>query len=400
MTAAMEGESAAVSGRVPLRVDQSQALARMSVAELLASDGEGMAVAVPELEYDVRRHPLAVLSSLPDEAALYADRHVVAPSMTMERLCDHWWFPEQGYLIGRDGRVWRHSTLGTYSDPDYQLTGAVERTPEGLVLDRDKLAGCPVIDEPVAIVSHYASHNYGHFLLDMAPWIHALAGAAATLVSRPLLDWHKPIYRRLGRRPEAVRIVDAPVVRLRNALVSSRHLASGTYAASPRVGEAFAAIRREVERRGPWTRSLRVLVVRGPCDKRQLLNRADVVRALAARGFTVVRPDHLSFDEQVATFAHAQTIVVEFGAAAVGLGFSAPGTRVVEIVPEGQNDPWSLHLCAALGLEHVPLFFPVADEARTPVTIGGRAYANVDFSYRARLETVIDVVDRLLCNSA
>ena len=36
--------------------------------------------------------------------------------------------------------------------------------------------------------------------------------------------------------------------------------------------------------------------------------------------------------------------------------FCRPGTKVVEIIAEGQHDPWSSHFCAMLGLDHVVLF--------------------------------------------
>ena len=55
-------------------------------------------------------------------------------------------------------------------------------------------------------------------------------------------------------------------------------------------------------------------------------------------------------------FSGADVIVAEFGAAMANVMFCRPGTRVVEIIAEGQHDPWSAHLCAMLELDHVVLF--------------------------------------------
>ena len=55
-------------------------------------------------------------------------------------------------------------------------------------------------------------------------------------------------------------------------------------------------------------------------------------------------------------FSTADVIVAEFGAAMANVVFCRPGTKIVEIIAEGQHDPWSAHLCAMLELEHVVLF--------------------------------------------
>jgi hypothetical protein len=316
--------------------------------------------------------------------------------MTLERLHDHYWFPECGFLISREGKVWRHAVLGQFADPDFLSTHAVEKRSDGSLFHEFLLHGCQTIDEPVAIVSHYASHNYGHFLLDMVPLIHKLRDTGLPLISRPLLDWQRSIYRRLGIDPQQVRIVTDRAVLLKNAVVSIRHNAVGTYAASPQIRETFKAILDNVRTGGPAEGSQRIFVSRGPSLNREMRNRAQLAEALARRGFTIVRPERLSFDEQVATFASADIIVSEFGAAMANVVFAKPGARVVEIIPDDQNDPWSAHLCAALDLEHITLFHRVDDSDRTPFEIGGRILKQIFFKYDADIELVGRVVDALL----
>ena len=88
-----------------------------------------------------------------------------------------------------------------------------------------------------------------------------------------------------------------------------------------------------------------------------------MIDALKALGFAAIQPEMLAFDKQVLLFAQADMIVCEFGAAVANAMFCRPGTRVVEIIAEGQHDPWSSHLFAMLGLEHVVLFQVQSEEA-------------------------------------
>ena len=87
-----------------------------------------------------------------------------------------------------------------------------------------------------------------------------------------------------------------------------------------------------------------------------------MIEALKPLGFVAIQPEKLSFDEQALTFAQADIIVCEFGAAMANAMFCRPGTKVVEIIAEGQHDPWSSHLCAMLELEHVVLFQRQSEE--------------------------------------
>ena len=99
-----------------------------------------------------------------------------------------------------------------------------------------------------------------------------------------------------------------------------------------------------------------LLVCRGIRNSRNIKNRKALVEALSQFGFAAIQPEKLKFDEQAMLFSSADVIVTEFGAAMANAVFCRPGTRVVEIIAEGQHDPWSAHLCAMLELDHVVLF--------------------------------------------
>ena len=76
----------------------------------------------------------------------------------------------------------------------------------------------------------------------------------------------------------------------------------------------------------------RVYVDRRGSPLRILRNEGEVVAALRDLGFAIVRLEDLSQEEQIATFRDARVIVSPHGAGLTNLGFSAPGTIVVELM--------------------------------------------------------------------
>lgn len=65
---------------------------------------------------------------------------------------------------------------------------------------------------------------------------------------------------------------------------------------------------------------------------RELANEAELERALEETGFRIVHPQELSFEDQVALYRGADTIVSHYGSALhVAAVFCRPGTRIVEI---------------------------------------------------------------------
>ena len=64
---------------------------------------------------------------------------------------------------------------------------------------------------------------------------------------------------------------------------------------------------------------------------RALLNEDELINALASRGYVVVEPELLTFEEQVLRFSQASAVVGLGGAAMFNTVFCAPGTKVVSL---------------------------------------------------------------------
>ena len=111
-----------------------------------------------------------------------------------------------------------------------------------------------------------------------------------------------------------------------------------------------------------------------------------------ALGFAAIQPEKLSFDEQALTYAQADIIVTEFGAALTTGMFCRPGTKVVEIIAEGQHDPWSAHFCGMLELEHAVLFQRQTEEALLKAP---RHMKDSPFAYSVDVPQLVETVRAL-----
>ncbi len=109
-----------------------------------------------------------------------------------------------------------------------------------------------------------------------------------------------------------------------------------------------------------------------------------------------IYPDDYSFEDQVQMLSQASVVVSEFGALMANVAFCPVGTTVIEIIPEGQNDPWSAHLFAALRLDHIVLFQEVRDIDREHFPIGGRILKNINFHYKGDVSHIVETVTKII----
>jgi Glycosyltransferase 61 len=393
------------SGQV-LEIDTSSPLPVVAVPDLLAHPRKAQALVNPVVMVHVTRHPLSVLPTTSAEAATYLDHEFRVPELTLERLQDHYWFPEPGYLISQTGKVWRHSILGQHDDVEFRETFAVGKVlqDDGLIKNcffEKAVGGAPVINDPVLIISHMASQNFGHYMLDMVPLIVAAAEFHLDVASRPMLPWQKTIAAYAGIDPDHIQTRRERVVFMKDVIVSTYHNSMGTYAASPMLRQCFETVFNNIPNaKKQGVSPKRLFISRGETKTRNLRNRAELCRALERLGFMVVRPEFLAFEDQARLFAGADIIVTEYGAVMANVVFSKVGTTVIEIMADDQNDPWSAHLAASLQLEHVVLFHRVNPDDRLLRKIGDQMRSNIDFSYAADIDLICDVASQVMATRA
>jgi hypothetical protein len=355
--------------------------------------------AVPPAQYRTRTHPLSVLSTDAGERIHYLDHIVQAPAMTLEHLAGQYWFPAFGMLIAPEGRIWRHSFLAPFREGYLTSIKAIVDTPlpDGTREPRlypERLRRARVIAGEHLLIAGSDKHNYGHYLHDIAPLIDLGARMRVPMLTWSLRPWQRALIARLDVPRGLIREIRPRPVFLEHPVTSNRFSGLASQNAHPQGREVFARILANVRRDAPpMSTPPRVLVCRGPSNSRNVTNRAAMIEALKPLGFVAIQPDKLTFDQQALLFAQARIIVCEFGAALSNAYFCAPETRIVEIIPEGQHDPWSAHFCAMLGLEHVVLFQRQSQEGLAGV---GRHIKDSPFSYAVDAPKLVETVRALL----
>jgi capsular polysaccharide biosynthesis protein len=356
---------------------------------------------VPPCEYRTRTHPLSV-NSTNAEYVHYIDHTVHAPAMTLEHLVEQYWFPAFGLLISPEGQVWRHSFMVPFREGYLSsIKAIVDRPlPDGTHerrLHLERLARAPRIAGEHLLIAGSDKHNYGHYLQDIVPLIDLGAKMGVPMLTWTLRPWQRALIARLEVPQGLIREIRPRPVFLEHAITSNRFNGLSSQNAHPQSREAFGRILANVRKHAPPTRTPpRVLICRSPSNSRNVTNRAAMIEALKPLGFIAIQPDKLKLDEQALLFAQAEIIVCEFGAALTNAYFCQPQTKVVEIIAEGQHDPWSSHLCAMLGLEHVVLFQRQADEVLANMP---RHKKDSSFSYAVDIPKLVETVKALIGRS-
>ncbi len=382
---------------IPVSVDTTTRLAVAPFAGRFPPPLTQCEVIAP-CQYPSRLHPLSV-NSTKDECVHYVDHTVHAPAMTLEHLTDQYWFPYFGLLVSRQGQVWRHSYLGPFQDGFLsRIKAIVDRPlPDGgkeHLLYEQQLGRIPRIAGEHLLLAGSDQPNYGHYLLDVVPLIYQGVKMGAPMLTWTLRPWQRALVARLDVPAGLIREIKPEPVFLEHAITSNRHSGAASINAHPQTKEVFSSILANIEKHAPAAeRPRRLLVCRGIRDARNIRNRKAVIEALAPLGFTAIQPEKLPFDEQAMMFKNAEFIVTEFGSAMVNAIFCRPGTKLVEIIAEGQFDPWSSHFGAMNRFEHVVLFQHQSLEA---LLKDPRHDKDSEFAYHVDVPRLVETVETML----
>lgn len=175
--------------------------------------------------------------------------------------------------------------------------------------------------------------NYYHQLIDFVGRL-AVTDRYADLADLPLLvdevaaPFQKELFNLLGIDEERLlRIPNTQVPHIDSLYAPSPLSSSGT-AIHPMLVEWF--------RSKLWLPRLakpcrRFFITRSGTTRRRIINESELIAALAARGFEVLRPEMLNLREQINLFSEAEIIVGATGAALTNILFMQPGSSVVAL---------------------------------------------------------------------
>jgi len=284
------------------------------------------------------------------EAAAWPHDIAAPPPVNVPALCaigEAWWAPRFGALIGTDGALY-NATIGEVRHGSQDLSAI-----PGLRDNATRFippAEAPVLEGGAVFLPWGATFNYGHFVIDALSSLLALEQAklldGLPILAPNLTTWQRDLIG-MALPGREIREVDAPVVRLKRAVFATSmdhflHHPNGLLAnLSARVLERAPA--------GQGAR--RVYLSRRGQSMRVMVGEAAFEKALAARGFRIVRPERLSAAGQVALVRDAEVLVGASGAALANAVFLPKGARVVEIQPLNFTSQWVRAACRQVGVE-------------------------------------------------
>lgn len=179
--------------------------------------------------------------------------------------------------------------------------------------------------------------NFGHWLLDCAPQVAALAAVAPDAVflfPPPLRPFQRWTAARLGLREPQLATWDGTLVRARRFVVFE---CDGRIGGGRPLSGLLELRRRLVEEDLPLAARRRWIYVSrrdARPRRRWVLNPSDVEDLFRDRGFEIVSMADYPLDEQVRIFREARVVAGVSGAGLSSLLFSGPGTHVVVLLTD------------------------------------------------------------------
>lgn len=248
---------------------------------------------------------------------------------------------EAGLVITPDDEVLAETTWD-----DVQLEGAVKRA--------GRLPRPTRVDGKCASLVSLWSGNFYHWMLDALPRYSVLERAGESelplVVPGRLARFHHESLKRLG-------VASSRLVPYRGNHLAADVLVwpSPTAHTGNPSPDAVAWLRDRLGPAAATEPSRRLYVsrahVRGTSRRRRVVNETELISLLATRDFELIRPELLSFAEQIETFASAEVVVGPHGAAHTNTLFSSH-LALVELFEPSYLNACNLALARAAGHDY------------------------------------------------
>jgi len=143
----------------------------------------------------------------------------------------------------------------------------------------------------------------------------------------------------------------------------------------------------KVERLRPGSPK-RVYISRADALFRRVLNEQEILPVLEEYGFTLVKLEKLSFQDQIILFRDAEAVVLPHGSGLANLVFCAKGIPVIELLPAQVLDH-GYRLSQAVGLDY---FFLSALPQDSRICEGTSHSGNIPYDFSIRPQDLIDAL--------
>ena len=388
-----------IAGALRLRVvEEDAALPAAALAALQApASAPGLRAVIQDAPAHDPAAPLAALQARTVGPVRPASQHIWVSAPTQVcRVADvaHW--PRYGALVWRDGYAPHAPIGGALTDPD-RLAEA-----PGFGRDRDGFLFAPPPEAPWieragVFMPWGGGFNYGHFLLDALPSLLALEEAGllgeTPPIAPPLRRWQRELIGLLRLDAEVLELA-APTVRLRQAAYAT---SMNHFLHAPNALMARTRARLLAQAGASPIKAERVYLSRRSHahPMRILLNEAELERALAARGFAIVRPERLRPAEQIALAAQTKVLIGPTGAGMANALFAPPGALVVDIQPQIFPGAWVAGFGELVGHDWWVYCAP-APAPMQEAPWARRARRGFRFAYRLPLDNFLAFLDARL----
>jgi hypothetical protein len=220
----------------------------------------------------------------------------------------------------------------------------------------------------------HRSTAFGHYLADCLPVVALLlpelaAGRMRLLVPPYLPNWAVTGLQEIGVVQEYCIFPQAKLLRCRRLVIPSTLDTSSTF--RPNIGliDALRTASGPLPTRQGGRRLWLSRRNQNLFSHRRLLNEEAVQDVLGGLGFETIEPGNMPLRAQIEAFANAEIVAGVHGSAFGNLAFAAPGTRVVDLMPDAWIDFWGpantaerwlLRLTTALNLNYALVLCPSA----------------------------------------
>lgn len=242
------------------------------------------------------------------------------------------------------------------------------------------------LDGPHLLMKRPGATCYGHWLIEILPTLGIFkdaGGGDIKIIVQKLDGGMRSVVfeslKMLGVDSDSISETRTAVYEAEN-LVAVTNATDTNKGFSPNILSTFGKLSADID---PMPHR-RVYLERDPAGTRGIKNNDQVSATMRAMGFHIVKPETLSFRDQIALMKGADIVVGITGSALTNIAFCKPGTAIVALAPGKILDGFYWNLCGLCDLQY--------HEIRMPNEEGG----SHRLAYDAPMEVEVEALEREL----
>jgi capsular polysaccharide biosynthesis protein len=238
-----------------------------------------------------------------------------------------------------------------------ELFGSLRRRTGGRFAAIDQPSEMTIAGLCVFATSYY-EENYFHWHHDILPAVmfaqQLLGGTPFKVIVGKRTDYTEKSLQSFGIPPErVVYLQPGKTVTVERLVFLSVGFSASPGSIHPQIRDVFRNVKEGLLReRSSEAPAGKLFVSRGASQRRLLVNRGELEQRFRARGFDIVDPGVLSYEEQIRIFDEAAIVVGEHGAGITNIGFCRSGVLLVEMFHPDYHDMCYRSLAAVMGVRH------------------------------------------------